>query len=281
MYLPEGCIVKYPLRGKIWSQLQVLFELLISETAPMTETLTRPLNEQQMSDFQRDGFIVVRGLFSHDEAVAIRDVFMDMAKDGPVKGLSEMSRTQVDGKVGGYDPSDPLSFYPRMMNPHTHDAKPVGPLSMRYMTDPRVEAMLAQLMDEPPFAVQSMFYFKPPGARGQDFHQDNFYLRVKPGTCMAAWVALDECDIDNGGMMCVPDTGSYPTQCPTKADPKLYFTIHHVDIPEGKTAVLPLLKPGDVLFFNGQTISARVPMSAKTASADLLFAITSPRARPR
>jgi len=108
-----------------------------------------------------------------------------------------------------------------------------------------------------------MFYFKPPGARGQDFHQDNFYLRVKPGTCMAAWVALDDCDADNGGMMCVPDTGSYAIQCPERSDPRLYFTTEHVDIPEGKTAVLPILKPGDVLFFNGQTIHGSGPNTSK------------------
>ena len=55
---------------------------------------------------------------------------------------------------------------------------------MRYMLDSRIEGILTELMGDSPLAVQSMFYFKPPGARGQDFHQDNFYLKVKPGTCM-------------------------------------------------------------------------------------------------
>jgi len=229
----------------------------------MTETAVAPVSEQQMAEFRRDGFIVMRGLLSREEAVAIREAFMDMNRNGPVEGLSEMKRGKVDGTVGGYDPKDPLSFYPRMMHPHNHPDKPVGPVAMKFMTDARIEAVLAQLMGEAPYAVQSMFYFKPPGARGQDFHQDNFYLRVKPGTCMAAWVALDDCDADNGGMMCVPDTGDYPIQCPDKSDPKLYFTTEHVDIPEGKTAVLPLLHPGDVLFFNGQTIHGSGPNVSK------------------
>jgi len=43
-------------------------------------------------------------------------------------------------------------------------------------------------------ACQSMLYFKPPGARGQVLHQDNFYLHARRGTCVAAWLALDRSD---------------------------------------------------------------------------------------
>ena len=162
------------------------------------------LSQEDVESFRRDGFLVVRGLLSRDEAAVIRDTFMEMNKNGPVEGLSELRHH----KGGEYSPNDPLAFYPRMMHPHKHPDTPVGQVAMKFMTDARIEAVLSELMGESPYAVQSMFYFKPPGARGQDFHQDNFYLRVKPGTCMAAWVALDDCDADNGGMMCVPDTAA-------------------------------------------------------------------------
>jgi ectoine hydroxylase-related dioxygenase (phytanoyl-CoA dioxygenase family) len=221
------------------------------------------LTEEQLEAFRRDGFTIVRGLFSADEVAVLRDTFMEMNRNGPVDGLSELRRGRPDGTVGGYDKSDPLAFYPRMMHPHKHADKPVGPLAMRYMLDARVKAVLTQLMGEEPYAAQSMFYFKPPGARGQDFHQDNFYLKVKPGSCMAAWTALDRCDAENGGMMCVPDTGSYPIQCPEKSDSRLYFTSEHVAIPEGKSAILPIMEPGDVLFFNGSTIHGSGPNTSK------------------
>ncbi|CAN5510586.1 phytanoyl-CoA dioxygenase family protein [soil metagenome] len=229
----------------------------------MTENLDYVLSDQQLSEFRRDGFLLVRGLFSTEEADLVRNTFMDMNANGPVEGISEIRRGKVDGTTGGYDRSDPLSFYPRMMHPHNHPDTTVGKIAMKFMIDSRIESILMQLMGEAPFAVQSMFYFKPPGARGQDFHQDNFYLRVKPGTCMAAWLALDVCDSENGGMMCVPDTGDYPIQCPDKSDPKLYFTTEHVDIPPGKHAVLPVMNPGDILFFNGQTIHGSGPNVSK------------------
>ncbi len=180
-------------------------------------------------------------------------------RDGPVEGLSEIRRRKVDGAVGGYDASDPLAFYPRMMHPHKHVDKPIGPLAMRYMIHPRLKPILAALFAEEPFAVQSMFYFKPPGARGQGLHQDNFYLRVKPGTCMAAWIAIDDADEGNGGMMCVPNTSALDIACPEKADPALYFSTEHVEPPPGLKPECVRLKAGDVLLFNGNVIHGSTP----------------------
>ncbi|MEJ7654789.1 MAG: phytanoyl-CoA dioxygenase family protein [Chloroflexia bacterium] len=42
--------------------------------------------------------------------------------------------------------------------------------------------------------------YSPAGARGQALHQDNFFLKVEPGTCIAAWAALDPADRENGGL---------------------------------------------------------------------------------
>lgn len=230
----------------------------------MTTVLENTRVERIVAQFRRDGFAVAPGLLTSEEVARVRDTFMLMNRDGPVHGLSEIRQNPVGGNVTGYDKSDPLTFYPRMMHPHLHPDKPVGPIAQQYLLDPRILAILRLLMGEEPYAVQTMFYFKPPGARGQDFHQDNFYLRVKPGTCMAAWIAIDDCDAENGGMMCVPGTGDHAVVCPEAADPRLSFTTEHVPIPEGKTPVLPLMKAGDVLFFNGSTIHGSGPNQSAT-----------------
>lgn len=207
--------------------------------------------------FARDGYYRARGLFTPEEVAELRDAFMAQAQDGPVEGLS-------DGHWRHCDPSDPLAFYPRMMHPHRHPELPVGPLAMRRMLDPRLRTLLAALMGEEAVAAQSMFYFKPPGARGQDLHQDNFYLRVSPGTCCAMWLAIDDADAENGGLVVVPGSHRLEILCPTDADPSISFTGHHVDVPDGYAAVPADLKAGDVLFFNGSVIHGSTP----NASAD-------------
>jgi len=179
---------------------------------------------------------------------------MDLNRNGPIEGLSE-----IRGARGAYSQDDPLAFYPRMMMPHLHDELAVGPLALQYMIDPRFRPYLSALLDGEPVGVQTMFYFKPPGARGQELHQDNFYLRVKPGTCAAAWIALDDADEENGGMMVVPGTVNYQIVCPESADAATSFTTDFVRPPEGTEAVAVDLKAGDVLFFNGSIIHGSTP----------------------
>ncbi|MFI4889173.1 MAG: phytanoyl-CoA dioxygenase family protein [Steroidobacterales bacterium] len=222
------------------------------------------LSADQVAQFRRDGFIAVRQLFSPSEVAEIRDAFMAMASHGPVEGLSEVQQTLHQGETAPYAPNDPLGLYPRMLHPHNHTDKPVGPLSMKYMLHPKLEPILAALFAEEPVAVQSMFYFKPPQARGQALHQDNFYLRVKPGTCLAAWVAIDDADAENGGMQCVPNTQSYPLQCPEQSELSESFTTEFVTPPEGCQAELLPLKAGDVLFFNGNVIHGSGPNNSRT-----------------
>jgi ectoine hydroxylase-related dioxygenase (phytanoyl-CoA dioxygenase family) len=183
---------------------------------------------------------------------------MRQTKDGPVPNLSEMVRSNS----GTYDPNDPLARYPRMVHPHSHPEFEVGPLAMRYMLDQRIYAVLKGLFREEPMAVQSMFYFKPPGARGQDLHQDNFFLRVKPGTCCAAWIAIDDADENNGGMVVVPGSNGMEIICPEKSDTTKSFTDHHVPVPEGLEELPVILKAGDVLFFNGSVIHGSYPNSS-------------------
>ena len=215
--------------------------------------------------YEREGYLLVRGLLSADEAAEIRDAFMALNANGPVAGLSEQIRWNGDAKPGiTYDPADPLAFYPRMMNPHRHLDKAVGALSLKYLLDARIEPYLAALLGDEPIAAQSMFYFKPPGARGQDFHQDNFYLRVKPGSCLAAWVAIDDCDEGNGGMMVVPTTQTMDVACPQPTTDKArFFTNDHVPVPAGLEKVPCNMKAGDVLFFNGSLIHGSYPNTSK------------------
>ncbi len=184
---------------------------------------------------------------------------MSLNSAGPVPGLSE-----IQSGRGAYTEDDPLSFYPRMMMPHLHPELEVGPLSLRYMLDRRFFPYLQAILGGEPVGVQTMFYFKPPGARGQELHQDNFYLRVKPGSCAAAWIAVDDCDMENGGMMVVPGSEGYEIVCPEQADASTSFTTDFVRSPAGTAPVHVEMKAGDVLFFNGSIIHGSTPNTSET-----------------
>ncbi|MFD3475245.1 phytanoyl-CoA dioxygenase family protein [Streptomyces sp. NPDC058695] len=206
------------------------------------------MNTVDISAFEASGYAIARQLLSREEVAALTDSFMEYPQRGAVPGHFQPSAQNPDG------PHDPLRAYPRIMHPHLIDDT-----AMRYLLDPRITAIVADLIDEEPIAAQSMLYFKPPGARGQALHQDNFYLRVEPGTCVAAWVALDHVDRDNGGLEVVPGTHLMDLFCPEEADPDTYFTREYVPPPAGLARVPVDMEPGDVLFFNGSLVHGSEP----------------------
>lgn len=226
----------------------------------MSATTCAGLTADELKAANDDGYHIARGLISPGEVEEIKQTFMAMNVHGPVPGLSEMTD---HGSKAGYTAGDPLHFYPRMMHPHRHPELPVGPLAMKYMLDARLYTILCGLLEDEPVAVQSMFYFKPPGARGQALHQDNFYLRVAPRTCMAAWFAIDDADQNNGGMVIVPGSSGMDIVCPERADSSRFFTTEQVPVPQGMREVPVNLKKGDVLFFNGSVIHGSYPNTSK------------------
>lgn len=203
------------------------------------------LSQEQVKRYHRDGYVVARGLFSRQEAEFYIHHYMRLREAG-----------SYPGDFQGVDPqsNDPLKRYPRMIHMHRWDE-----VSLKWMIDPRLNACMTALLGKEPYAVQTMLYFKPPGARGQALHQDNFYLRVQPGTCIAAWMALDPCDEQNGCLMVVPGTQDLPILCTVPADTTQSFTDITVPVPKDLPIVPVVMEPGDVLFFNGSLIHGSNP----------------------
>ncbi len=195
--------------------------------------------------FEQQGYLVLRQLFRPEEVVAFREHFMQLREHGQQPD----DETQLD-----VTHPDPLKRYPRLMMMHRWDT-----VALRFLLDIRLRDVLTSLTDTEPFAVQTMLYFKPPHARGQALHQDNYFLRVRPGTCVAAWLALDDCDEANGCLQVLPGTQSWPILCTVPADDAQSFTSTTVPVPADRPAVPMLMRAGDVLFFNGSLIHGSLP----------------------
>jgi len=197
---------------------------------------------QLIESFNQNGFAVARGLFAPEECDHFSDYFTTMLN----RGGDGWAEGGVD-----FESDDPWRRYPRLLQPHRGDDVALG-----FMVDPRIRQHLAALCGKDPYAVQTMVYFKPPGAKGQNLHQDNTYLRAEPGTCIAAWLALDDCDVENGCMSVVPGSQGFPILCQTQNESlrdECWGTTETA-VPEGMELVNVEMKRGDVLFFNGSLI---------------------------
>jgi Protein involved in biosynthesis of mitomycin antibiotics/polyketide fumonisin len=205
----------------------------------MTYSL-RALSQEQKRQFETEGYLIVKGLFAPEQLEEIKQTFEDISHQ-VIPGFFE---PQLDGEA-----VDPLRRYPRVMHPHRFNET-----AKRYMLHAPVLDVLRDLYEEEPLAAQSMFYYKPPGSRGQALHQDNFYLRVSPGNCIAAWTAVDAADEENGGLLVVPKTQDFDISCPELSDAKESFTTHYVKPPKDRQIMPAVMDAGDVLFFNGNLI---------------------------
>jgi ectoine hydroxylase-related dioxygenase (phytanoyl-CoA dioxygenase family) len=203
------------------------------------------ITAEQKAFYDQNGYVVAKQLFSPEEVARLRDHYTALREAGPRPG----DDAGID--IGS---NDPLKRYPRMLQMHRWDQT-----SLDFMIDPRIGVCLSGLLGSEPYAVQTMIYFKPAGARGQALHQDNYFLRARPGTCMAAWLALDPCDESNGCMQVVPGSQDWPILCSVKADITKSFSDMTVPLPEGAEAVPVLMDAGDVLFFNGSLVHGSFP----------------------
>jgi phytanoyl-CoA hydroxylase len=207
------------------------------------------IQAQGVDQFRDEGYVVVKGLFSDEEVEHLKTHYMTLRENG-----------QYPGDHDGVDigSNDPLKKYPRMIHMHRWDET-----SLDWMIDSRLNDVMTALLGTSPYAVQTMLYFKPAGARGQALHQDQFYLRVQPGTCIAAWMALDRCDIENGCLQVVPGSQNLPVLCSVPADTSQSFTDVTVPVPDGMRTEPVIMEAGDVLFFNGQLIHGSYPNTSQ------------------
>jgi ectoine hydroxylase-related dioxygenase (phytanoyl-CoA dioxygenase family) len=197
--------------------------------------------------YETDGIVQVPQLLDDTEIERIRAVFMDQVAADHSLAIDD-----------GVPDDDPLARFPRFVHPHRRTDIEAGRVSLELMLDSRILDVVTALIG-PALGAQSMFYFKPPGARGQALHQDNTFLRAHPETCLAAWIAVDDVDAENGGLAVVP--GSHRTElvCPEPADLTESFTSVEVPVPDGLQKIQTRMRAGDVLFFHGSVVHGSRP----------------------
>jgi ectoine hydroxylase-related dioxygenase (phytanoyl-CoA dioxygenase family) len=208
------------------------------------------ITQQDKRFYDDNGYVIVKQLFSPPEVVKYRDYYMAMRAEGEKPGDYGASQYKAS--------NDPLHKFPRMINMHHWDET-----SLRWLLDERFRIVLTALTEREPYAVQTMLYFKPPQARGQALHQDNWYLRAAPGTCIGAWLALDDCDEANGCLQLVPGSNKWPLLCAVQADTAQSFTDNTVELPAGTEVRPMIMQAGDVLFFHGSVVHGSFPNTTK------------------
>jgi hypothetical protein len=211
------------------------------------ETATSLPAAELKKQFDELGYCLVPDLFLETELREIEAFFEEFKHKG--------------GKVfdagATYEEVDPAQQQLRAMHPHRYSDR-----AQAWLLNPRVAEILEILLGEAPLAAQSMYYFKPPGGKGQGMHQDNFYLLAKPATCIAAWTAIDAATLDNGCLWVVPRSHRGGIHCPESSEAPRWMNYgdsHITKFPRDQKPIPVEVPRGWTLFFGGNLIHGSGP----------------------
>lgn len=234
----------------------------------------------QYTRFRRDGFLIVPGLVSREEAAELRQHTEDLMQGKlPEQRGHEMAARDTKSDEGTtmvgleappahLSPEEKAEYFLRVHMLHRQLE-----LHERYMLHPRVLDVLEVIIGPDVMAMQTMLFLKGPGKPGQGWHQDSFYIPTHPDTLCGAWIAIDDCDEQNGAMWFAKGSGVEPIYppCPEMGygfGEKLVADIQYVkgvsnsdDTLNSLTRVagkydqiLGNVNAGDVVFFNGHVL---------------------------
>ena len=251
--------------------------------AAVTDTQTRerhPVTVDQYTRFRRDGFTVVPGLVSPDEIAELRqhteDLMQGRLPEQRGRVMAERDTTKdhgvqcqdIEAPPAHLSPDEKAQYFLRIHMLHRK-------LEMheRYLLHPGVLDVLEVLIGPDVLAMQTMLFLKPPGKPGQGWHQDSYYIPTHPDTLCGAWIAVDDCDEQNGAMWFAKGSGVEPIYppCPEVSygfGDKLVSDIAYVKgvsdvrdehnmlsrVADKYDQVLVSAKAGDVVFFNGHVL---------------------------
>ncbi|MBI5708268.1 MAG: phytanoyl-CoA dioxygenase family protein [Armatimonadetes bacterium] len=222
---------------------------------------------EQFRSFQRDGYLLAKGLVNPADVERIRDW-----ADNVLYGRE---------KVPGIDPAQESATLEELLARFTriHMLHRVLPTAEWGLLHPRVLDVLEALIGPDVLALQSMLFFNPPGRGGQGWHQDSYYITTYPDTLIGAWMPLEPADEENGCLWVVPGSNHEPIYPPRNAPAHVHAAgafegmkevenVSHLDDEvNGLTDIVekypPMIsvpmEPGDVLFFGGHVLHRSFP----------------------
>jgi phytanoyl-CoA hydroxylase len=193
------------------------------------------------TDYDRDGFVIVRQLLSVDEFTELRSELDRYVRD--------VVPTLSDAEAFFEDKSRPETL--KQIQHMQHD-----PFFGKYVRHPKWGALAETLVGEPVACEGPEWFNKPPGTKHvTPPHQDNYYFCLSPPNVVTIWMALDEVDDENGCLRYVRGSHLRPIR-PHARTNVLGFSHGITDYGDADRAaeVRIHLAPGDIVAHHGNTV---------------------------
>lgn len=200
------------------------------------------LTDDQLSDYEKNGYILVKGLLTPAEAAHMRTESHDL--------LARLA----DAQDATWASSAALAGGKPTHLQHCHDTQFYSAAYSRLLTDTRFTDVAGQVIGTPNVQLHHTKLFVKPPAAGSPFpmHQDHPFFPHTYHRMAAAIMHFDDAPEEKGCVRVVP--GSYKNG-PLPHDPEGSFHLSPTDWPIEMSVPCPA-EAGDVLFFSYLTVHA-------------------------
>ncbi|HXH60777.1 MAG TPA: phytanoyl-CoA dioxygenase family protein [Fimbriimonadaceae bacterium] len=209
------------------------------------------------TDFQRDGYVVVRGLFSGPILADMQRDF-DRIVDQLVASGEDLNARWLGAE--GIGPADSVVL-------HTHNVQQYSAVWLRaVLHEPFLDAARA-LLGEDIVLHHTKLFVKPP-EKGAPFpmHQDWDYFPTEKDTMLAGIVHLTEATDEMGCLRVVPGSHKLGRIEASHGNAKEFVEEHRLE-----DAVPIEAQPGDVVFFHYFTIHGSMPNTSDKVRKTVLI----------
>ncbi|GIV17552.1 MAG: hypothetical protein KatS3mg022_2987 [Armatimonadota bacterium] len=230
------------------------------------------LSPEQKAQYERDGFLAVRGMLTESEVQSIKNTLaeylragLDRLRTGEVpetdtvhyKGVGiQLEPAVLSGKVRV---TDPLYAARKIWNLYGND-----PLVTAFVRDERILSLVTSILGEEVWFFADKALLKPPHIGVEKpWHQDIPYFPFEPKASylhVAVWIALDDANAQNGCMQYIPGShqwGNLTTET-TWTENVSHLAVDESRIDPSK-AVLVEAKAGDLVLHDGMVLHYSAP----------------------
>ena len=225
--------------------------LSTTEQLRSTPQVSPRFTDDEIARFQRDGFIVVRGLADRSLVTQMRQVTDDgLAREIPP--IEYEADLHYPGAPESRDAAGGRTVR-RLLQAHSRHV-----VFTQWISCPALVARLEQLLGSPavmPLAHHNCVMTKHPEySSGTGWHQDIRYWGFTRPDLVSVWLALGDEFPDNGSLYVIPGSQKL-TLDRSRLDESLFF---RDDLPENQPSLdraQPVeLRAGDALFFHCKTL---------------------------
>lgn len=235
-------------------------------------TGTKQLGPEQQEFYRENGYLLIKGLLSREEAEGYRREAHELI--GRLSAIRDVDATwgsaRQAGQMGGMMTATVLQ--------HCHDVQFHSAAFSRLIVDERLTKAVSEVMGSPNVQLHHNKMFVKPPAKGSPFpmHQDQPFFPHERHTMMAAIVHFDDAPLEKGCVRVVPGSHKLgPIEHVEEGGWHLPFDQYPLE------SALPCpAEAGDVLLFSYLTIHGSGVNTSSEARTTLLVQMRDPSDPP-